>query len=103
MPELLCATTSRKGVQDIVLTCFVRGSQVVLILRRHHFQHALLTHDAQAKEQYEPNASDITHRSLLMSALAQIFALYGSVRLPDQPSGSSGRLPRDPTILWYLV
>ena len=37
------------------------------VLRR---DYVTLTHDAQAREQYEPNASDFTLRSLLMTGLA---------------------------------
>ena len=46
------------------------------LLEGHHFQHALLTHDPQASEQYEPNASDFTSRSLLMNGPTHIFDLY---------------------------
>ena len=43
--------------------------------------------DVQTKEQYEPNASVIIYRLLLMSGPTHIFALYASARLPAQPSG----------------
>ena len=57
-----------------------REEKVVLILTRHHFQHALLTHDAQARQQYEPHASDFTIRSLPMIGPTHFFfALYVSV------------------------
>ena len=43
----------------------MRGLSVVFtILRRHHFQNALLTRDTQAKEQNEPNALT-SHNSLV--------------------------------------
>ena len=59
-----------------------------------HFQQDLLTHVAQAKYQYEPKASEtlprhITYRSLMMTEPRLIFALYVSVRLPEQTSTSS--------------
>ena len=99
MPELLCTTTSRKKVQDIVVTSLViRTNYIVLIHRRHRFQHARLTHDAQAREQYESNASQFTIRSLMMTGPAHIFALCVSVHLPEQPSGFSSGLPRDQTL-----
>ena len=65
-------------------------------------QHALLTYDAQAKGQYEPNASDITNRSLLMSGPAPHFwsalfsasarAAAGLFRWVDQRSSLTWRL-----------
>ena len=55
---------------------------------------ALLT---QAKEQNEPDASDFTIHSLLMMP-PHILALYVRARLPGQLSGSSGELPRGPTL-----
>ena len=77
----------KEQVRDIVLH---------VLIRRHHFQHARLEHDAQAKEQYEPYASDFTHHSLLMTGLTHILALCVSERLSEEPSGS---VPRGPTIL----
>ena len=44
----------------------------------------------------------ITHRSLLMTGPAHICALHVSVRLPEQTSGSSSGLPREPTLLGIL-
>ena len=44
----------------------------------------------------------ITHRSLLMTGPAHICALHVSVRLPEQTSGSSSGLPRQPTLLGIL-
>ena len=41
----------------------------------------------------EASPRHITHHSLLMSGTAHIFYLYVSVRLPEQPLGSSGDCP----------
>ena len=99
-PNDFGATTSRKRFKTWCSPS--EEKTVVLILKRHNFQHALLTHDAQAEERYEPNAFDFTIRSLLTFGPADIFVLYVAVRLPEQPSGSSTGLPKDPTLLWVL-
>ena len=45
---------------------------------------------------------DEAHRSLLMTGWANSFALFVSVRLPEQSSGSSSGLPTDPILLEIL-
>ena len=77
MPGLSGATTSRNRFQALC-SHFSQKSVVVLITRRHGFQHALVTHDAQDKEHHEPKVSDITHRSLLMTVADPTFFLYAS-------------------------
>ena len=66
MPGLSGATTSRNRFQALC-SHFSQRSVVVFFPRRHGFQRALLTRDAQDKEHHEPKVSDITHRSLLMT------------------------------------
>ena len=103
MPQLFCPTTSRKKVQDIVLTFLVRTEKVVLIPRRQHFNHALLTDDAQAKEQYEPDASDFTIRSLLMTGPAHIFCFGRFIASTRAALGLFKWSAQRPILTWGLV